>query len=360
MSPRSLLSGHRRAGATCGSAAIGIALALGGVGCSSGSDESSERPTPAPAAKAVPDQVHRPGAGPGSGAGRDGVHVFRRGRDLTLGYHVADAARVTTTVSDLDGRRLGTSVDDWPGAGPAVTTVRLSRPASPLRVRLVVESGSAAPRVVDLVTTPARPAFEVVSPTPGDTVRGTSAELRIASRDIVITDQGTSLRDRQGHFHVTLDDRTYVVVYGRGFTLSDLDPGPHVLTVQPAQNDHSPFPGLDAVTVRFRTETGDRIPPGPAARRSWLLVPPAGRRIAERTPTLAWAAARRPTDAYNLQIFDAASGRKVLSRFPSGRRLSVPAGVLQPGRTYVWRVWPSRRGRFSAQPLAISWFTVAG
>jgi hypothetical protein len=64
----------------------------------------------------------------------------------------------------------------------------------------------------------------------------------------------------------------------------------------------------------------------------------------------------------NLQIFEQRPGgrdtRKVLSRFPRGVRFRVPAGVLKPGGTYVWRVWPWLGSRYSSRALAQSSFRI--
>jgi hypothetical protein len=48
----------------------------------------------------------------------------------------------------------------------------------------------------------------------------------------------------------------------------------------------------------------------------------------------------------------------VLSAFPAGARLRVPAGTLAFGRRYVWRVWPYVGKRYPRRPIGLSFFDV--
>jgi hypothetical protein len=86
-----------------------------------------------------------------------------------------------------------------------------------------------------------------------------------------------------------------------------------------------------------------------------LLRPAAGTRLATLRPTLRW---RRHPGArlYNVQIF--AGKRKVLSAFPRTASLRIPAGILKPGVTYLWRVWPYARKGYTARPLGLSAFSI--
>jgi hypothetical protein len=36
----------------------------------------------------------------------------------------------------------------------------------------------------------------------------------------------------------------------------------------------------------------------------------------------------------------------------------VPAGILKPGVTYVWRVWPFARKGYTVRPLGLSAFSI--
>ena len=69
----------------------------------------------------------------------------------------------------------------------------------------------------------------------------------------------------------------------------------------------------------------------------------------------------RAARLYNVQLFllEDGAARKVLSAFPSGPRLRVPAATLAFGRRYVWRVWPYVGGRYPRRPIGLSFFDVA-
>ena len=99
---------------------------------------------------------------------------------------------------------------------------------------------------------------------------------------------------------------------------------------------------------------------GPRVRAAPLMSPSAGGRVTTLRPLLRW---RRHARArlYNVQLFllEDGAARKVLSAFPSGPRLRVPAATLAFGRRYVWRVWPYVGGRYPRRPIGLSFFDVA-
>ena len=105
-------------------------------------------------------------------------------------------------------------------------------------------------------------------------------------------------------------------------------------------------------------------PPSPAMgpprlRRAHLMSPPAGRRVTTLRPLLRWRPHARAS-LYNVQLFllEGGAARKVLSAFPAGARLRVPAGTLAFGRRYVWRVWPYVGKRYPRRPIGLSFFDV--
>lgn len=97
----------------------------------------------------------------------------------------------------------------------------------------------------------------------------------------------------------------------------------------------------------------------PATQNARRLRPSAGVGVPSLRPRLTWSGRPRGTTLLNVQVFRmrGRSLTKVHSAFPRGASYRVPGGVLKPGGTYVWRVWPylGRRG-FSERPLGISWF----
>jgi hypothetical protein len=94
-----------------------------------------------------------------------------------------------------------------------------------------------------------------------------------------------------------------------------------------------------------------------------LLLPPNRAVLTTLRPLLRWRGVPDGTVLVNLQIFERSKAGKigkVLSRFPARTtRFRVPRGVLSPGLTYVWRVWPWLGKRYTSQPLAVSSFRVA-
>ena len=101
----------------------------------------------------------------------------------------------------------------------------------------------------------------------------------------------------------------------------------------------------------------------PHVYRTFLLRPKNGVKLLTLRPLLTWRGTPANAVLVNLQIFERAkngrSAKKVLSKFPKGARFRVPRGVLQPGHTYLWRVWPWLGRRFSPKPLAVSTFKVS-
>jgi hypothetical protein len=98
----------------------------------------------------------------------------------------------------------------------------------------------------------------------------------------------------------------------------------------------------------------------PRPRRAHLLSPRAGSRVTTARPLLRWRPHPRAR-LYNVQLYllEGGAARKVLSAFPAGPRLRVPAARLAVGRRYLWRVWPYVAGRYPRQPIGLSFFDVA-
>lgn len=99
-------------------------------------------------------------------------------------------------------------------------------------------------------------------------------------------------------------------------------------------------------------------------RNARALHPAPGARVATTRPALSWRRGPAGTGLYNVQVFRVGANDrlvKVGSAFPSGARYALPAAAaLTPGACYVWRVWPWRGRGYTAQPLGISDFCVAG
>src|SRR5262249_47002908 len=94
-------------------------------------------------------------------------------------------------------------------------------------------------------------------------------------------------------------------------------------------------------------------------RRSYKLWPVAGAGLATRRPVLHRARGPEGPGAYNIEIWQYPGLKRVLSAYPSGTTLKVRAGVLEPGRRYVWRAWPYMRGaRYAPAPVGVSFFQI--
>jgi hypothetical protein len=114
---------------------------------------------------------------------------------------------------------------------------------------------------------------------------------------------------------------------------------------------------LPAVLTKKTTKKGKSVLT-PRTINARLLRPKAGAKIRDVTPTLQWM--RRPKGAkvFNVQVFQGT--KKILSRFPTSQRFTVPKGVLKRGKRYIWRVWPyfgPKRG-YPKAPLGMSYLDV--
>src|SRR5439155_26272553 len=93
----------------------------------------------------------------------------------------------------------------------------------------------------------------VVSPKRGSTVNGSTVVLKIKASGFRVTDQAAKIRPNEGHFHVFLDKRPFVAVYGTAFRFRGLKAGSHTLKVQPVNSAHMPAKGYKTIAVRFKT-----------------------------------------------------------------------------------------------------------
>lgn len=99
----------------------------------------------------------------------------------------------------------------------------------------------------------------------------------------------------------------------------------------------------------------------PRTRNAKRLSPRPGVVVRTLRPTLRWTRVRNAS-LYNVQIYRVVGRRnvKVLSAFPRGNRIVVPAKRLKAGQRYVWRVWPyfAKLRRYSRNEHGMSWFDV--
>jgi hypothetical protein len=84
----------------------------------------------------------------------------------------------------------------------------------------------------------------------------------MAPFNFTLVEPGGEPKEREGHFHVTLDDRPYVVVSGVSYVFRDVPVGSHTLKVEVHANDHSSFSPPLARVIAFTT--GEAAPEGPS------------------------------------------------------------------------------------------------
>jgi large repetitive protein len=91
------------------------------------------------------------------------------------------------------------------------------------------------------------------------------------------------------------------------------------------------------------------------------LFPRPGLVVTQRSQLeLRWVyRAGRKSRFFNVQVFDA-SGKKILSAFPTKTRYTLPVGLAKRGRRLYWQVWPYwEKGGYARKPLGVSFFDIS-
>jgi hypothetical protein len=98
-------------------------------------------------------------------------------------------------------------------------------------------------------TTPAR--VQILQPTP-DGVTGPAFTVRVGviGGKLVRTTSG-DLTSTEGHVHLTLDGKPYVMSYDATRAFQDVAPGVHALQAEFVAKDHEPFTNRPRAFVRF-------------------------------------------------------------------------------------------------------------
>jgi hypothetical protein len=151
------------------------------------------------------------------------------------------------------------------------------------------------------------------------------------------------------------------LVYGAAavatFTVNSSAPAP-TASIGGSSATPPPAPSTPPVLLTKKATKRGKSVLTPRTINARLLRPKAGAKVRDVTPTLRWL--RRPKGAkvFNIQIFR--GSKKILSRFPTGQRFTVPPGVLKRGTRYIWRVWPyfgAERG-YPKTPLGMTYLDV--
>jgi hypothetical protein len=82
----------------------------------------------------------------------------------------------------------------------------------------------------------------ILSPTNGQTIKGSSVPLRVSLQGArIVPSTTTNIVPDQGHLHVYLDDAIVSMTFGLRQIIPNVGPGQHVLRVEFVASDHLPF-----------------------------------------------------------------------------------------------------------------------
>ena len=96
----------------------------------------------------------------------------------------------------------------------------------------------------------------ILSPEDGQAIKGAVVVVKFEARNFRIGDftKNTAIDEHEGHLHIQLDDQAYNTIHtadSNVFVYVGVKPGPHVLIVDLAHNDHSPLNKKVARTINF-------------------------------------------------------------------------------------------------------------
>lgn len=96
--------------------------------------------------------------------------------------------------------------------------------------------------------------LQIISPTPGQVVKGTKLTVRVkvAGATISTSPQATKkIRPDEGHLHIKVDGETKTILAGASYDLTGLTKGRHILIAEFVAGDHVPFNPRVLTTVPF-------------------------------------------------------------------------------------------------------------
>ncbi len=115
------------------------------------------------------------------------------------------------------------------------------------------------------------PTLTVTAPKDGAVLKASNVTLKFDVTDFTFVPSNVPLaeagkqpeanRPGEGHLHARLDLQPVVVLTrDEPYTFTNIPPGEHQLTVEVAQNDHSPFSPPVVQQIRFRTTGPETLP----------------------------------------------------------------------------------------------------
>jgi hypothetical protein len=113
-------------------------------------------------------------------------------------------------------------------------------------------SGGSSPSTQVRPTTPAR--MQILQPTP-DEVTGPdfTVQIGVLGGKVVKATTGP-LTPTEGHVHLTLDGKPYVMAFGDSQPFDNVSPGPHSLQAEFVAKDHAPFTNRPRAFVHFTVQ----------------------------------------------------------------------------------------------------------
>ena len=95
----------------------------------------------------------------------------------------------------------------------------------------------------------------IVSPIAGETVSTSGVIVKVSLQGATLAKQAsTNLRPDEGHIHLRVDDKTITLLGSLEVSTGPLTPGPHLIQIEFAANDHGPFDPRLISQVAVRAE----------------------------------------------------------------------------------------------------------
>ncbi len=101
------------------------------------------------------------------------------------------------------------------------------------------------------ITAKGAPGFEIMSPKADETVARGNVVVKLQLKNFKIGQPETANKDREGHFHLYLDNGDYIPCASETCTVSSVGPGQHTVKVDMRNNDHSLYGDGSEKTVTF-------------------------------------------------------------------------------------------------------------
>lgn len=115
--------------------------------------------------------------------------------------------------------------------------------------------------------------FSIDSPVAGSTVAPGTVVVKLTPMNFNVVAPGANV-DGQGHFHLFLDDGTYIPCASTSCEVSNVGPGTHTIKVTVQQNDHSAYPNAPTKSVTFTVSAPINAAPVSSTPYDFEIVSP--------------------------------------------------------------------------------------